>query len=178
MTELKCPHCARDFVRRVAKSSPAEMFLSLCYVYPFKCQLCGHRFRAFQRGVRYLRVEEDRREYDRMEVKFPILFNGQNVSGDGMLLNISMAGCSFATSAELGIGMIIKLELSIAGGVSPVIVDAAVVRNVYQGSAGVEFLRWQASERERLQLFVRGLLIGRGEELEPLVTRPESLISR
>ena len=154
------------------------MFLSLFYVYPFKCQLCGHRFRAFQRGVRYLRVEEDRREYDRMEVKFPLLFSGEKISGAGMLLNISMAGCSFATAAEPGIGMIVKLELQISGSVSPVTVDAAVVRNVHQGSAGVEFLRWQASERERLQLFVRGLLIGRGAELPPLVSRPESLLSR
>ena len=38
--------------------------MSLFYVYPFKCQLCGERFRSFQRGVRYIRVEEDRREYD------------------------------------------------------------------------------------------------------------------
>ena len=74
--------------------------------------------------------------------------------------------------------MIVKLELLIAGEVSPVTVEAAVVRNIYQGSAGVEFLRWQGGERERLQLFVRGLLIGRGAELDPLVSRPESLISR
>lgn len=178
MTDLKCPNCARDFVRRVAKSDVAEIVLSLVYIYPFKCQLCGHRFRAFRRGVRYVRIEEDRREYDRMEVKFPVVFGGESVSGDGTLLNISMAGCNFATSVELGIGMIVKMELLIVGGVSPVMVDAAVVRNVYQGRAGVEFLRWQASERERLQLFIRGLLIGRGGELDPLVSRPESLISR
>jgi hypothetical protein len=178
MTDIKCPHCARDFVRRVAQSGPAEILLSLFYVYPFKCQLCGHRFRFFQPGVRYRKVEEDRREYDRMEIKFPVSFRGQNISGDGMLLNISMAGCSFTTSAELGIGMIVKLELQIAGAVPPVTVDAAVVRNVQPGRAGVEFLRWQASERERLQLFVRGLLIGRGAQLDPLVRRPESLPSR
>ena len=154
------------------------MLLSIFYVYPFKCQLCGHRFRFFQPGTRDHRVEEDRREYDRMEVKCPVTVSGENVRGDGMLLNISMAGCSFATAVELGIGMIVKLELLVVAGVSPVTVDAAVVRNVYQGSAGVEFLRWQASERERLQLFVRGLLIGRGAELEPLVSRPESPLSR
>jgi PilZ domain-containing protein len=178
MADLKCPNCARDFVRRVAKSGLPEILLSLSYIYPFKCQLCGHRFRAFRRGVRYFRIEEDRREYDRMEVKFPVVFSGEKVSGDGVLLNISMAGCSFATAVELGIGMIVKMELLIAGGLAPVTVDAAVVRNVYQGSAGVEFLRWQASERERLQLFVRGLLIGRGAKLDPLVNRAEPLISR
>jgi hypothetical protein len=178
MGNIKCPHCAREFVRRISKSGLGEVFLGLFYVYPFRCQLCGHRFRAFQRGVRYHRIEEDRREYDRMEVKFPITFSGQNVSGEGTLLNISMAGCSFATAAELGIGMIVKLGLQITGATAPVTVDAAVVRRVQKGSVGVEFLRWQASERERLQLFVRGLLIERGAELGPLVSRPESLLSR
>jgi len=43
-----------------------------------------------------------------------------------------------------------------------VMVEAAVVRYVGTGSVGVEFLRWQESERERAQLFVRGMLIGTG----------------
>jgi PilZ domain-containing protein len=178
MGSIKCPHCAREFVRRISKSGLGEIVLGIFYVYPFRCQLCGHRFRAFERGIRYRRVEEDRREYDRMEVKFPIAFSGPNVAGKGTLLNISMAGCSFASSSELGIGMILKLDLQISGTVAPVIVDAAVVRSVQKDSAGVEFLRWQASERERLQLFVRGLLIDRGAKLEPLVSRPESLLSK
>lgn len=178
MTSVKCPNCARDFVRRVARGGLTEILLGLVYVYPFKCQLCGERFRSFQRGVRYVRVKEDRREYDRMEISLPIKFRGENISGSGMLLNISMGGCSFSTDAELAIGMIVKLELQISGEVPPVTVEAAVVRNARPESAGVEFLRWDPAERERLQLFVRGLLIGRGAELEPLVARPESLISR
>jgi PilZ domain-containing protein len=178
MTSVKCPNCARDFVRRVARKGLAEVVFSLFYVYPFKCQLCGERFRSFQRGVRYVRVKEDRREYDRMEMSLPVEFRGEKVSGQGTLLNISMGGCSFSTDADLAIGMILKLELHISGDVPPVIAEAAVVRNARSGSAGVEFLRWQPAERERLQLFVRGLLIGRGAKLEPLVPRPESLISR
>jgi hypothetical protein len=113
-----------------------------------------------------------------MEMRFPIAFSGQNISGEGMLLNVSMGGCSFSTEADLAIGMIVKLELQISVAVRPVVVDAGVVRNVRAGTVGVEFLRWQHSERERLQLFVRGLLIDRGAELEPLVARPESIISR
>jgi hypothetical protein len=145
----------------------AEILLSLFYVYPFKCQLCGHRFRSLQRGVRYVRVEEDRREYDRMEINFPVTFGGEKVSGEGMLLNISMDGCTFTTTADLGIGMMVKLALQISGSVPPVMVDAALVRNAHPGSAGVEFLRWQETERERLQHFIRGLLIGRGAESKP-----------
>jgi len=102
-----------------------------------------------------------------MEVRFPVTFSGENVSGEGMLIIISMAGCSFATSAELDVGATVKLRLQISGAVPPVTVDAAVVRNVQTGNAGVEFLRWQETERERLQHFIKGLLIGRGAESRP-----------
>jgi hypothetical protein len=69
----------------------------------------------------------------------------------------------------------LKLELQISNDVAPVIVDAAIVRNVRSGSVGVEFLQWQQSERERLQLFIRGLLIGRGVQLDQLASPRERL---
>lgn len=100
-----------------------------------------------------------------MERKFPIAFSGEDISGEGMMLDVAMGGGTFATTSALAIGMTVKMELRISAAVPPVIVDAAVVRNVRAGIAGVEFLRWQESERERLQLFVTGLLIGRGAEL-------------
>ncbi|MGH7851798.1 MAG: PilZ domain-containing protein [Candidatus Binatia bacterium] len=143
----------------------AETFLRLVRVYPFKCQLCGHRFRSFQGGVRYITAQEDRREYDRMERKFPMTFSGEDISGEGVVLDVAMGGCTFTTRSDLAIGMTVKMNLRISAAVPPVIVDAAVVRNVRAGIAGVEFLRWQESERERLQLFVTGMLIGRGSEL-------------
>jgi hypothetical protein len=178
MTPLRCPNCARDFVRRVARSGLSEVLLSFFYIYPFKCQLCGERFRSRQWGVRYIRVDEDRREYDRMEMRFPVTFSSQDISGQGVLLNVSMGGCSFHTGANLTTGLILKLGLQISNDVPPVIVGAAVVRNVRLGAVGVEFLEWQQGERERLQLFIRGLLIGRGVELDLLARPPKSLSAR
>lgn len=165
MTGIKCPNCARDFVRRVSRAGLSETFLRPFSVYPFKCQLCGHRFRGYQRGVRYVTAQKDRREYDRMERKFPITFSGQDISGEGVILDVAMGGCTFTTTSDLAIGMTMKMDLRISAAVPPVVVDGAVVRNVRAGIAGVEFLRWQESERERLQLFVIGMLIGRGAEL-------------
>jgi hypothetical protein len=89
-----------------------------------------------------------------------------------------MGGCSFHTGANLTTGMILKLELRISNDVAPVIVDAALVRNVRSGGVGVEFLQWQQSERERLQLLIRGLLIGRGVELGELASPSETLSPR
>ena len=165
MTSIKCPNCAREFGRRVSRAGLAEGFLRLVYVYPFKCQLCGHRFRSFQRSVRDVAVEEDRRGYDRMERKFPITFSGEDISGEGLILDVAMGGCTFATRSDLAIGMTVKMDLRISAAVPPVIVEAAVVRSIRAGIVGVEFVGWQESERERLELFITGMLIGRGTEV-------------
>jgi hypothetical protein len=57
--------------------------------------------------------------------------------------------------------MVLRLELRIAQDVPPLVVEAAAVRYMRERSVGVEFLQWEEKERERLQLYVRGLLIGR-----------------
>src|SRR5574338_510650 len=104
MPQLKCPHCACEFVRRVSRAGFLLILLSYFYIYPFKCQLCGERFRHRERGVRYVRVEEDRREYDRLEINFPVTFYGQDISGEGTLVNVSMGGCSVRTAAKIESG--------------------------------------------------------------------------
>ena len=159
MARLKCPNCSREFVKQVARAGLKERLLEWFYVYPFKCQVCGFRF--FQWGVRFIRIEEDGREYDRLSMTFPMGFRGDQIQGEGLVLNISMGGCSFYTTSELSKGAIIRLELRISSDAAPVVVDAAVVRHIYNQTAGVEFIQWQRNERERLQLFVCGLLIGR-----------------
>jgi hypothetical protein len=78
---------------------------------------------------------------------------------------MAMGGCTFTTGSDLVIGTTVKIDLRISAAVRPVIVDAAVVRNIRGGIVGVEFVSWQERERERLQLFVTGMLIGRGTEL-------------
>ena len=162
MPNLVCPKCNKEFVRRVARVGLLERLFGLVYIYPFKCQLCGFRFRFMQWGVRYHRVEEDRREYDRMAMNFPVKFSGENnVEGDGTVTNISIGGCSFNTSSDVPTGTIVRMDLMVSNEVRPIVIDAAVVRTVNASRVGVEFLRHQQGERERLQLFVRGLLIGR-----------------
>jgi len=161
MTQPKCPSCSRQFVRRVSMVGALETLLGIFYIYPFKCQICGFRFRLPQWGVRYVRVPEDHREYDRMPASFPLTFETQNIKGNGKATNLSMGGCNFDTATPLASGMVLRMELQIAAEVAPVVVDAAAVRYARQRSVGVEFLQWQESERERLQLYVRGLLIAK-----------------
>jgi hypothetical protein len=111
--------------------------------------------------VRYIRVEEDRRVYDRLELNCPVTFSGDGVSGEGTAIEVSMGGCSFSTAAPLSGGMILKLSLKVSSEAAPLLVDAAVVRHVRPEAVGVEFLQWQPGERDRLQQTIRGLLIDR-----------------
>jgi len=159
MARLKCPNCSREFVRQVARGGVKERLLEWFSFYPFKCQVCGLRFHQW--GVCFIRIEEDGREYDRLSMSLPMGFRGDQIQGEGLVLNISMGGCSFCTTSELSEGAIIRLEVRISSDAAPVVVDAAVVRHIYNQITGVEFIQWQQNERERLQLFICGLLIGR-----------------
>lgn len=164
---LKCRRCLRDFVRPVCSAGSLEKVLTAFSVYPFRCQLCGHRFRAFQRGSGD--VLQDRRQYARLKRPMRLTFKHGTGVGEGTVLDISMAGCGFTAAADLPVGTVMRLELQPAGEIPPVAVDAAVVRSVREQITGVEFIRWQETERERLQLFIRGLLIGRAAENEQAV---------
>ena len=156
-----CPRCSREYVRRVRRVGLAERLISLFYVYPFRCQLCGHRFQLLQWGVKYKRLEEDRREYERMPVSFPATFVADGVNGQGLVVDISIAGCSLRTESQIAEGKIVSMGLPVANETHPVRVKAAIVRSFQAGRAGVEFLQFDNGERERLQSFIRGLILDR-----------------
>src|SRR4029078_10151660 len=101
MAQLKCPNCGRDFVRRVSRSGVLEVLLSYFYVYPFKCQLCGERFRHRELGESYIRGNQDRREYECIEMKCPVSVFGQVIKGEGIFINVSMCVCTLQTPAEV-----------------------------------------------------------------------------
>ena len=89
-------------------------------------------------------------------MNFPISFVGVNVDGAGAVSDISIKGCAFSTDVQLREQSVIRLMLHIFKELQPVSIEAAVVRHVQQGRIGVEFLRIQQADRERLQLFIRG----------------------
>ena len=122
-----CPRCSRESVKRVSRVGLGERFKSLFYVYPFRCQLCGHRFQLLQWGVKYKRIEEDRREYERMPASFPVTFGAGAVQGRGLAVDVSMAGCTFHTETELAEGSVLQMRLSVPEETSPVRVAAVII---------------------------------------------------
>jgi hypothetical protein len=53
------------------------------------------------------------------------------------------------------------MDLKVANETHPVHIEAAVVRTMRSGRVGVEFLQFENGERERLQRFIRGLILDR-----------------
>jgi hypothetical protein len=74
------------------------------------------------------------------------------------------AAVRFKLTHSWALGAIFQLSLGIPDAVSTITIDAARVRNVRLDRVGLEFLKFQKSERERLQNLVRGLLFARRGE--------------
>ncbi len=157
--EPVCPQCGRDFVQRTHRQSLLEQLLSLVYVYPFRCQLCTHRFLALQWGRRYVREAIDKRQYQRIATQIPVAFAGDQIEGTGVVRDISMGGCGLETDAQLSAGALLQLQLRISDQEAPVIVDAAAVRMVRPKFIGVQFLRLRPQEKDRLSQVIRELLV-------------------
>ncbi len=151
MKSPSCPSCNKDFVRRSQRQGHAEVVVSLFYLYPFRCQLCTHRFFAMQWGRRYRRYTPDRREYLRIPVRVHATFLGEESRGEGTTTNLSMRGCALATDTRPTQGEVLRLKLNMQNGHPETIeVEAAVVRNVLGRQYGLEFLRLHSQEKERL----------------------------
>lgn len=159
--EPVCPRCGRDFVQRTHREGLLELLLSVVYVYPFRCQLCAHRFQTMQWGKRYVKGATDKRQYQRLETRIPATFSGDQIGGTGVAKDISAGGCGLELAAEMQIptGTLLELQLRISDQEPPVIVEAAAVRAARGKFLGVQFLRIQPQSRERLSQFIRELML-------------------
>lgn len=156
--EPHCPRCGADIVQRIRRKGMLEYLLSIAYVYPFRCQVCSHRFRTFQWGVRYVKQAFKKRKHDRIVTRFQITFSGNGMHGSGVVTLVSRGGCVMETDTKLSSGQVLQLQLKPSERDPPVAVDAAVVRGIRSPVVGLQFLRFRMEERERLSQFVRGLL--------------------
>ncbi len=158
MAYPQCPTCRKNFVRRSQRQGVIEHTASLVYIYPFRCQLCTRRFRAFHLGARFERYTPDRREYVRIPIRLPVAFSGEQVQGQGTVVNLSMRGCALETNAPPHSGEVLCLRLDALNGIPRIEIEAAVVRSIVRNEVGLEVLRIQEAEREKLRQVIETLL--------------------
>src|SRR5437867_13209084 len=97
----RCPRCDRGKGRRCHRDGALEQALSGVYIYPFRCSLCGHRFRALAWGRRYVKQSADRREWDPVAVRAPVVLRTGDASAAGEATALSFQGFTVKTE-EIG----------------------------------------------------------------------------
>ena len=105
----------------------------------------------------------ERRGYPRLRVQFPISFSGDDIAGEGTVIDISKRGwkATVVTSTQsVRPGTYLKLHLSLPDQAPPMDVDSAAVRWAKGREFGLEFLMIGSEEEERLRRFVSTLEAG------------------
>src|SRR5438046_814231 len=154
MSDPRCHHCGRRRARRCHRVGALERVLSAVYVYPFRCQVCGRRFRALAWGKRYVRRSADHRELERVAIRAPVVLRSGHVSAPGEATELSLDGFTAKTAARLGVGTSVSVTLDLVAGEPPIEVQEAVVQSTRDDAIGVQFVRLQPEERRRLQRVV------------------------
>jgi len=162
MRELHCPNCGAPFVRVTYQEGRVERLLSRVNVFPFRCQLCTNRFRAFYSGARHNTQAFDRRQYMRLtaSIEAQVLDHNQPAVTK-RITDISMDGCTLQTTG-FPKGTFIELVLKPTVKEETIRIETAMVCSVRPLSIGVRFLEIPPEHYRRLAQVILGLLVGQG----------------
>ncbi len=136
--------------------------MGLLTVYPFRCQLCTHRFLAFL--WRY--SASPKREYDRVPAQYPVTLypasaQKQDEGIQGTTVNLSITGGLIETNAQVPQGTHVRLKIHGSGLDSPIEVEGAMVRAVLENRLALEFFKIAPEEEQRLRVFMEAHLLCR-----------------
>ena len=86
----------------------------------------------------------------RVPVGYPTNIQSDIGTGEGVLLDLSPAGCRLRSNIALNAGAYLALRIAISQEPTPLAVEVSVVRWCKDGHFGVEFLRYSQGDRERV----------------------------
>ena len=157
-----CPICKTRLVHQASQEGGLERLLGLLTMYPFRCQLCTHRFLAF--FWRY--SPSPKREYDRVPAQYPVTLypasTGKQDEGiPGMTVNLSITGGLIETNAQVAQGTSVRLKIHGSGLPSPIEVESAMVRAVLENRLALEFSKIAPEEEQRFRVFMEAHLLCR-----------------
>ncbi|MEO5955110.1 MAG: PilZ domain-containing protein [Nitrospiraceae bacterium] len=151
MRTVNCPKCGTAKTKLAPRSGVTERLLGILTIYPFRCQLCAHRFTTFLGKLK----TTPRRNYERVPVQYPAQVRpindpSQRVVVEGTLSNLSLRGCRVRTSQRIPMGCRVMLEFHPAEYDDPIMVDEAIVRSRCAEGIGLRFSTFLRSEERRL----------------------------
>jgi hypothetical protein len=162
MKTLHCPNCGTPFVRVAPQAGVMERVLQQVNVFPFRCQLCMNKFRAFHPDAAGDLQAFDRRQYKRLPTSIQAQFLADNrVRSTNRITDISMDGCTLQTTG-LPRGTFLGLVLKPDQGDESIRIETAMVCSVHPTSVGLRFLEVPLPDQRRLSQVVLGLLVSQG----------------
>ena len=162
MRELHCPICGNSFVRVTYQEGRVERLLSRVNVFPFRCQLCTNRFRAYYSGARHNTQAFDRRQYARLPASIEAqVLDYTQPAVTNRITDISMDGCTLQATG-LRKGSFLELILKPTVEEESIRIETAIVCSVRPMSMGIRFLEVPPEHYRRLAQVVLGLLVAQG----------------
>jgi len=99
----------------------------------------------------------DKRQTPRFKVHLPIAFLGHNLTGEGIVGNLSMEGCVVDSDQTVQRGKSLTLRIHMPDQDAPLVVNRAEVQRSVRGLLELEFLTIGSEEEERLRRFLSTL---------------------
>jgi hypothetical protein len=84
-------------------------------------------------------------------VDYPVLFSGDDTSGEGMLKNLTISGGEILSEVPFSIGAHLHLHVQSSGARPPIVITLAIVRWKRDDRYGVEFVRFQGDAKQQLE---------------------------
>lgn len=155
MPQRRCPRCRTTKLRLAPFRSRVDRLLEVLALYPVRCQLCGHRFRAWLGRYR----KSQRRNYERVPVRCPAWFRLEREPEaqqpeHGTIANLSIRGCLIRTGQRLPLGTPVSLEFQPSPSTFPITIDCAIVRSHARAGLGLRFVNLLRSEERRIRRLV------------------------
>ena len=99
------------------------------------------------------------RTYHRFPLFYPVIFGGAPFVGEGILINLSLMGCSIMSDREVLCGSDVRMSLLLPSQKPALSIELGTIKWVQGHEFGVEFLRLPLDARERLNSTLRMELI-------------------
>ena len=93
----------------------------------------------------------EQRKHRRYRFLCEIWFPGKEESVAGTVSNLAVGGCKVESEASVYIGMYLALQICLPGQEASLKVDQAAVRWARKEEFGLEFIRMQPEEEDRLR---------------------------
>jgi hypothetical protein len=146
--------------RRSQRSAALERFLSVVYVYPFRCQRCAHRYRALHWGHRDPHPTSEHRDPARVVIRLPGRLTAVAESADAETTDLSVGGCAVRTAGRVPAGTSVRFTVRLGPGGKQVEIAEAVVRAAHEGRISLQFVHVGVDGTPFCQEGERGTLRG------------------